>query len=419
MEADDKQMAIERELELYLHIPFCVKKCSYCDFLSMPAENHVRRKYVDKLIEEIARQSESCRDYEVSSVFVGGGTPSLLAGVQVWEIMQALYSHFRIKQDAEITLECNPGTLTGEKLSFYRSVGINRLSLGLQSADNRELQRLGRIHTYENFLESFDLARKKGFDNINVDVMSALPGQKPGDWEYTLRKVLELRPEHISAYSLIVEEGTPFYEQYGEDELRRQQGEEPYDLPTEEAEREMYELTEQLLSHRGYVRYEISNYALPNRACRHNIGYWQLVPYLGLGLGSSSFMENTRFSNTRNLNDYLAGKFISLSEIFNNAKCRSGRMEGTSGREDGGIEIIYLDKRQQMEEFMFLGLRMMEGISRERFRQRFDVTLESVYGFALEKLQRQGLLKQQEGRVSLTEQGIAVSNYVFGEFIEG
>lgn len=411
-------MAAGRELELYIHIPFCVRKCNYCDFLSMPVEEDIRRKYIDKLIEEIRRQSESCRDYEVSSVFVGGGTPSLLAGVQVWEIMEEVRSHFRLKQDAEATLECNPGTLTGEKLSFYKSAGINRLSIGLQSADNKELKKLGRIHTYEDFLESFDLARKKGFDNINVDLMSALPGQTPGDWEYTLKKVLGLRPEHISAYSLIVEEGTSFYEQYGEDELRRQRGEETYGLPSEEAERAMYEMTVAMLESKGYLRYEISNYALPRKACRHNIGYWQLVPYLGLGLGSSSFMENIRFSNTKNLSDYLEGKSCNLAEILGNVESRPEGMEKACSRRDGDIEIIYVDKRQQMEEFMFLGLRMMEGISRDRFQEEFGITLESVYGFVLKKLQKEGLLKQHAGKVFLTEQGIAVSNYVFGEFIE-
>lgn len=401
----------EKNLELYLHIPFCVRKCSYCDFLSMPAEADVRRRYVDRLIEEIEQQGISCREYQVTSVFVGGGTPSLLAGVQMSEIMEAVQKHFKVVKDAEITLECNPGTLTGEKLSFYRSAGINRLSLGLQSADHRELRQLGRIHTYKDFLESFDLARKKGFSNINVDVMSALPGQTPKDWAYTLKKVSELKPEHISAYSLIVEEGTPFYEWYGEDELRRERGETPRELPTEEAEREMYEMTRTILESRGYLRYEISNYALPGRACRHNIGYWTLTPYLGLGLGSSSFLEDVRFSNTRNLDAYLNGEFLSLPEIL-----AGGEGQGES-RLNGDAEVFYLDKRQKMEEFMFLGLRMIEGISRERFQGEFDIEPESIYGDVLQKLQQQGLIKLHENRVSLTEQGIAVSNYVFGEFI--
>lgn len=407
-------MTKQKALELYIHIPFCVKKCNYCDFLSVPAGADVRRSYVDSLLEEIRRQGIFCRNDQVLSVFIGGGTPSLLAGVQILEIMEAVQESFPLKKDAEITLECNPGTLTGEKLSFYRSAGVNRLSLGLQSVDDRQLHRLGRIHTYKDFLESFDLARKKGFSNINVDLMSALPGQTPADWAYTLKKVTELQPEHISAYSLIVEEGTPFYEQYGEDELRRERGEPPLVLPTEEDEREMYDMTREILESRGYFRYEISNYALPGRECRHNIGYWTLTPYLGLGLGSSSFLENVRFSNTKDLDAYLSGEFANLPDILSGAFEPEG--EQTDWKEK--LDVSYLDKRQQMEEFMFLGLRMMEGISRDRFEETFGVTIESVYGHVLQKLWRQGLLRLQENRVSLTEPGIAVSNYVFCEFLE-
>ncbi len=411
-------------LELYLHIPFCVRKCRYCDFLSMAAGEDVRRKYVDRLLEEIKIQSQQCKHYQVSSVFVGGGTPSLLTGVQVWEIMEAVRSHFCLKEEAEITLECNPGTLTAEKLSFYQSAGINRLSLGLQSADNRELQELGRIHTFEDFLESFELARRKGFDNINIDLISSLPGQLPQDWAFTLKKVSGLMPEHISAYSLIVEEGTPFYEMYGEDEQRRQRGEEPRILPSEEAEREMYDMTREILGTRGYRRYEISNYALPHRECRHNIGYWQLVPYLGLGLGSSSFIENVRFSNTRNFSEYLEGGFCRLTEILEYAQKRTKPSCQSTLQWAGelvfreGASAFCLNKRQQMEEFMFLGMRMTEGVSREKFKDKFGIALEGVYGIVLKKLQQQGLIEQREGMVRLTEQGIAVSNYVFSEFID-
>lgn len=384
-----------KELELYLHIPFCIRKCDYCDFLSMPADEDLRRHYVDCLMEEIRQKAELCSEYQVTSVFFGGGTPSILPGVQIWELMEALRECFKICQDAEITVECNPGTLTRQKLIYYQMAGVNRLSIGLQSAKNQELQRLGRIHTFEEFLDSFGQARAMGFTNINVDLMSALPGQTQADWVYTLNKVLAVRPEHISAYSLIVEEGTPFYKQYGEDELRRERGESPLYLPSEETEREMYLVTEELLKNKGYARYEISNYALPGRECRHNIGYWKLIPYLGLGLGSSSFFEEVRFSNTKDLKTYLRGEDFS--------------------QEDSSY--VFLDKRQRMEEFMFLGLRMMEGISRSEFQKMFGVQLEAIYGNVLDKLQQQGLLRQQEGRVSLTEAGISVSNYVLSEFL--
>ena len=365
-----------KELELYLHIPFCVRKCDYCDFLSMPANEELRRHYVDCLMEEIKQKAALCREYQVTSVFFGGGTPSILPGVQIWELMEALRRNFKIYEDAEITVECNPGTLTRQKLIYYKMAGVNRLSIGLQSANNQELQRLGRIHTYEEFLDSFGQARAMGFKNINVDLMSALPGQKQEDWINTLNKVLAVRPEHISAYSLMVEEGTPFYERYGEDERRREQGEPPLYLPSEEMEREMYLSTQELLRNKGYVRYEISNYAFPGRECCHNIGYWKLTPYLGLGLGSSSFLEEVRFSNTKDLKTYLSG------ENFSQEDCA----------------YVFLDKRQRMEEFMFLGLRMMEGISRSVFQQMFGIKLEAVYGNVLEQLQQQGLLKQQEGR---------------------
>ena len=384
-----------KELELYLHIPFCVRKCDYCDFLSMPADEDLRRHYVDCLIEEIRQKAALCSEYRVTSVFFGGGTPSILPGVQIWEPMEALQRNFKICEDAEVTVECNPGTLTRQKLIYYKMAGVNRLSIGLQSANNQELQRLGRIHTYEEFLDSFGQARAMGFKNINVDLMSALPGQKQEDWIDTLNKVLAVRPEHISAYSLMVEEGTPFYDQYGEDERRREQGEPPLYLPSEEMEREMYLITQELLRNKGYVRYEISNYTFPGRECRHNIGYWKLIPYLGLGLGSSSFLEEVRFSNTKNLKTYLSG------ENFSQEDCA----------------YVFLDKRQRMEEFMFLGLRMMEGISRSVFQQMFGIKLEAVYGNVLEQLQQQGLLKQQEGRVALTEAGISVSNYVLSEFL--
>lgn len=384
-----------KELELYLHIPFCVRKCDYCDFLSMPADEDLRRHYVDCLIEEIKQKAALCSEYRVTSVFFGGGTPSILPGVQIWELMEALQRNFKICEDAEVTVECNPGTLTRQKLIYYKMAGVNRLSIGLQSANNQELQRLGRIHTYEEFLDSFGQARAMGFKNINVDLMSALPGQKQEDWIDTLNKVLAVRPEHISAYSLMVEEGTPFYDQYGEDERRREQGEPPLYLPSEEMEREMYLITQELLRNKGYVRYEISNYTFPGRECRHNIGYWKLTPYLGLGLGSSSFLEEVRFSNTKNLKTYLSGENFSQEDCV----------------------YVFLDKRQRMEEFMFLGLRMMEGISRSVFQQMFGIKLEAVYGNVLEQLQQQGLLKQQEGRVALTEAGISVSNYVLSEFL--
>lgn len=401
-----------KNLELYLHIPFCVRKCSYCDFLSMAADENIRRQYVDMLLAELREKGRFCREYRVSTVFFGGGTPSLLAGVQIAELMEEVGNCFCLDSDAEITLECNPGTLDRQKLLFCKNAGINRLSMGLQSADNRELELLGRIHTFEQFLENYALARNMGFENINLDLISGLPMQTVKDWKNTLESVLILRPEHISAYSLIVEEGTPFFERYGEDELRRERGEHPRMLPEEETEREMYELTRSLLEEKGYRRYEISNYARPGRECRHNTGYWQRIPYLGLGLGSASLLEERRFSNPVNLEIYLNGEYTDLSRIL-----AENPGSPPEKQQDLPEEVIVLGKKQQMEEFMFLGLRMTEGISRTRFRQQFGLEPEGVYGEELQNFQRQGLLEQKEGRIFLTEAGIAVSNYVLSGFL--
>ena len=380
-----------KELELYLHIPFCVKKCNYCDFLSAPAEEETRAAYVDALLEEI-RGFEDPEDYEVVTVFFGGGTPSILLGQEIYRIVEALREKFSFRKEAEITLEANPGTVDKEKLSCYKKAGINRLSFGLQSADAEELKKLGRIHTWEKFLESFQLAREAGFSNINVDLMSALPGQTKESWEKTLRQVLALQPEHISAYSLIIEEGTPFYQLYEKDVERRDAGEEPELLPSEEEERAMYEATGRILKEQGYLHYEISNYAKPGRECRHNLGYWQRRDYLGFGLGASTLLNPVRYKNTEDLEAYLGGDF-SKKEFF------------------------VLTKDNQIEETMFLGLRVLEGVSKEKFREQFSCELRVVYRKELEKLEQEGLLEEEGDFVRLTSRGIDLSNPVLAEFL--
>ena len=382
----------DKSLELYVHIPFCVRKCEYCDFLSAPAGADTQQEYVRNLLLEIEQKGVHCTDYEVTTIFFGGGTPSILKAGWIADILNAIHRNFKVRKDAEITIECNPGTLTFEKLSIYKSAGINRISVGLQSASDAELRELGRIHTYEDFLKSYDLIRKKGFSNINIDLMAALPGQTLKSYEQTLRRVLALKPEHISAYSLIIEEGTPFYEKYEADELLREKGEKPQMLPSEETERLMYERTKELLLAHGYERYEISNYARRGYACRHNIGYWRRENYLGFGLGSASLLENERFHNTTDLTDYLGGDYLAY-------------------------EQEKLDKKSQMEEFMFLGLRMTDGISTECFRQTFGLTVELVYGPVLEQQIADQLLRKEDGRIFLTERGLDVSNYVMAQFL--
>ena len=382
----------DKSLELYVHIPFCVRKCEYCDFLSAPAGADTQQEYVRNLLLEIEQKGVRCTDYEVTTIFFGGGTPSILKAGWIADILDAIHRNFKVRKDAEITIECNPGTLTFEKLSIYKSAGINRISVGLQSASDAELRELGRVHTYEDFLKSYDLIRKKGFSNVNIDLMAALPGQTLKSYEQTLRRVLALKPEHISAYSLIIEEGTPFYEKYEADELLREKGEKPQILPSEETERLMYERTKELLLAHGYERYEISNYARKGYACRHNVGYWRRENYLGFGLGSASLLENERFHNTTDLTDYLGGDYLAY-------------------------EQEKLDKKSQMEEFMFLGLRMTDGISTECFRQTFGLTVELVYGPVLEQQIADQLLRKEDGRIFLIERGLDVSNYVMAQFL--
>lgn len=381
----------QRELELYVHIPFCVRKCAYCDFLSAPAGLPVQEAYVKALKKEI-ENFPYIEEYRVSTVFFGGGTPSILPADMICGLLGMIQDKFSFNTDAEISIECNPGTADGEKLASYREAGINRLSIGLQSADDKELALLGRIHTWEDFRRTYELAEKAGFSNINVDLMSALPGQTSASWERTLRRVLDMRPQHISAYSLIVEEGTPFYETYHEDVKRRDRGDTPEFLPSEEEERRMYHLTEQLLSEAGLHRYEISNYALTGYECRHNKGYWQGTDYVGFGLGASSLLHHSRYRNPAGMAEYLAGDF--------------------SGRE---CEVLTLE--DQMEEFMFLGLRLMEGVREQEFSERFGIRIEEVYGEVLRRQEELELLKRNGARIYLTPRGIDLSNTVMAEFL--
>ena len=355
----------------------------------------------------------------MSSIFFGGGTPTILEGYQLAAILETVKEHFNITTDAEITVECNPGTLTAGKAEKLVQAGFNRLSMGLQSADDRELQLLGRIHNFAQFLESYDLARKAGFQNINVDLMSALPGQTLKSWQDTLQKVTALRPEHISAYSLIIEEGTPFYERFAEDERIREEGGHPQLLPEEEVERQMYELTETFLHTKGYERYEISNYAKPGYECRHNCGYWIRKDYLGLGLGASSLVEHQRFQNTSDLKTYLEQEYSPQCEGQDERIAETIQLQEETGLTQTGhhIHIETLDKKSEMEEFMFLGLRLMAGISRQQFEEKFQVTLNSVYGEVLRKLKGEQLIEEVAGYVRLTEHGIDVSNYVLAEFL--
>ena len=369
-------------LELYVHIPFCVRKCQYCDFLSGPSDEETKDRYIEALLKEI-RAAEHTEVSEIVSVFIGGGTPSALKAEAIASIMRTLQEQFFFCEDAEVTIEANPGTVDLEKLTIYRNVGINRLSLGLQSTDAEELKLLGRIHSYEEFLKSYEWAREAGFSNINIDLMFAIPGQTGEAWRQHLYQVAELNPEHISAYSLIIEEGTPFAEQN-------------LDLPDEDTEYQMYEDTAEILERYGYRQYEISNYAKQGYMCRHNAGYWQRREYLGFGLGASSLYRGMRFSNTRRMQEY-------LKESRNPDQIRK--------------DVTVLSRNERIEEFMFLGLRMTEGISEKKFEENFDVRLMDVYGDILQKYEETGFVEHIETKWRLTRKGIHVSNHILADFL--
>ena len=369
-------------MELYIHIPFCIRKCDYCDFLSGPSDPGKRAAYVQALLKEIQAVKEG-RGRSVSSIFIGGGTPSVLDERLLGDILREIRNRFKMEEDAEITIEVNPGTANIGKLQAYREMGINRLSIGLQSPEDRELKILGRIHNYGQFLETYQEARTVGFDNINIDLMSAIPDQTYEGWVKNLRTVAELEPEHISAYSLIVEEGTPFAAR-------------KLNLPDEDTEYNMYEATAQILKKYGFEQYEISNYARKGRECRHNVGYWTRQDYLGFGLGASSLYGKERFANTADMKKY-------LENSKNPEKIRE--KEPSLTRED------------EMAEFMFLGLRMTKGISKADFQRCFGCTIESVYGEVLEKYESMEMLLEKDGRIFLSREGIHVSNSIMAEFL--
>lgn len=414
-ETKEKQI-ISRELSLYLHVPFCVRKCDYCDFLSGPANEETIRSYFQALQKEIRSYEGRIKEYQVSTIFIGGGTPSSVDALYISDLLTTIKDVFPIGEGIpEITIEINPGTIDREKLLIYQRAGINRLSFGLQSTEEKYLKLLGRIHSYDQFVKNYALARELGFHNINIDLMSALPGQSLQDWEHTLKKVISLKPEHISAYSLIIEEGTPFYDRYYEGK------EFAYLLPEEDTDRRMYQRTKEILAEHGYLRYEISNYAKPDYECKHNLTYWIGKDYLGLGLGASSLIKNLRFRNTDSRSEYiqLCSSNGAQEECSIDTRCDILGTEEGILREVYNIrrETIQLTKAQQMEEFMFLGLRVLTGVSKNKFGRRFGISIEEVYQPVLDKLVKQQLIENYGDTIRLTEYGIDVSNMVLAEFL--
>lgn len=372
---------------LYLHIPFCKQKCLYCDFPSFVGKEVQMEAYTKALIEEIRQRGKELRGREVRSVFFGGGTPTALPIPLLEQLMEAVFANWEVRADAEITTEANPGTLDGRMAAALKQMGFNRLSMGVQAWQNRLLRELGRIHSREVFLENYQAVREAGFTNVNVDLMFALPQQSMADWQETVRQIVALEPEHISAYSLILEEGTPFYERYEKGLLQPAE---------EELDREMYHWAVDYFAEQGYGQYEISNFAKEGKQSLHNRIYWQAEEYLGMGLGAHSFLDGERFHTPYVLEDYIAakGQLSLLKE-----------------------ETERITEQDAWAEFMFLGLRLTEGVTFQRFRERFGRDMEEIYGEQLQELVREELLERDAAGIRLTRRGIDVSNVVFEKFL--
>lgn len=364
---------------LYVHIPFCVKKCKYCDFNSFCGSENDKKLYIDALFSEMDKYSgEKC-----DTVFIGGGTPTALSADDMQSLLDKINRTFVLAYNTEFTVEANPKTVDEIKLQTMLKYGVNRISLGVQSFNDAELGAIGRIHSAADAAESFCLARRMGFENISVDLMLAIPNQTPDSLSENIRIAAELSPEHISCYSLILEDGTPLYEEYNRGLIN---------LPDEDMQREMYDLAVNELEKYGYRRYEISNFSKPGMESRHNIKYWQCREYIGVGLSAHSYINGVRFSNTDSFSSYIIGDFQ-------------------------GVENDVLSKNDKMSEFMFMGLRMTEGISMHEFSRRFGTDIYEIFGKPLLKFIKMGMLIEKNGRIFLSDNAVEVSNQIMCEFI--
>jgi oxygen-independent coproporphyrinogen-3 oxidase len=379
-------------LSLYIHYPFCLRKCLYCAFNSISDAPCTGDDFLAGLLSELKMRSGMPeKGSSATTLYLGGGTPSLLEPCQVERIIDAAAKYYALSPEAEITLECNPGTVTAEKLAAFRAAGVNRLSLGVQSFDDDFLERLGRAHTAGQALAAFRAAREAGFDNIGIDLIHSLPGQSLAQWQSELLHACKLSPEHLSLYGLTVEEGTPFA-------LLAETGK--LLLPDEEESACMYEKSAEILGASGYEQYEIANFARPGFRSRHNSGYWQRRPFLGFGAGAHSYLRlpgnGVRFSNTERVEDYL--QLLSRDCL------------PTSESRD-------LSRDEAMAESLFLGLRLTEGVSLERFREEFSVSFHDAFGAACADLFAAGLLEIRDGFLRLTEKARILSNQVFVRFL--
>ena len=416
-------MKNKNELGIYIHIPFCVHKCIYCDFLSSPADEETKKRYVNAIIKEIYLTKEG-RDSKahthkllmdnndgigqgsigkkdiVTSIFIGGGTPSVIDALDIKAIIEAVRDNYNVSEAAEITIECNPGTLDMTKIEIYREAGINRISFGLQSTSNSELKLLGRIHTYEQFVENYKLARKAGFDNINIDLMSALPGQTIESYRSVLKKAISLETEHISVYSLIIEEGTRL-----SDNIDRFPP-----IPSEEDDRYMYHMTKDILAVAGYGQYEISNYAQKGYECRHNIKYWERCNYIGFGIGAASLYGEKRYTNISDIRQY-------MDILLGDGDDVSQNIDGEQRIEAIRTDVEELSREDEMSEYMFLGLRKTAGIDIADFKDKFGCDISKIYDKPIKDNIASGLLVHKGNRLYLSQRGIDISNTVMSDFI--
>jgi len=377
------------KLGLYLHFPFCVSKCPYCDFNSYPLkeENQIT-SYISAIYKEITAYSQKLKKVNIKAIYFGGGTPTILSGVQIYNILEFCKDKFTIDKNAEITIEANPGTLDGEKIKLLIESGINRLSLGAQSFNNLILKKLGRIHNTQDIIDSYFLARKKGFNNINIDIMFALPDQTTEDLQNTLKKAVSLKPDHVSLYNLTIKPGTEYYKEYKRGKLK---------LPTEDEEFDMYNWAINYLEESGFEHYEIANFARPHKRSKHNLIYWQNKPYLGIGAGAYSFIRGYRYMNYENPERY-------IKEIM------SGKLPIDNGEK--------LSLRKRMIETIILSLRTKDGVSYKKFITRFKVGINNIFHKQIKKLVNLGLLQRDDNRIKLTKKGIFLANTVFREFVD-
>lgn len=374
-----------------MHIPFCERKCDYCDFVSFVTDDATKERYFDALLAQIDEVKEFTGKVPVDSLFFGGGTPSAVDSKLIEKVVDKVFSSFDVDKNVEITIEANPNSASLQKLKDYKAMGINRVSFGVQSFDDTELKYLYRLHNSRDAVEAFENARKAGFDNINLDLMSAIPGQGKEAFIKNLKKAVELGPEHISAYSLIIEEGTNYYKRFEEGDTSVERLKALPNLPDEDTDRYIYEETRSFLEKYGYRRYEISNYSKEGYECKHNIGYWQRIPYLGFGISAASLWQEKRWTMHSDLKRFINRDFSHDTETLSDTDI--------------------------MEEFMFLGLRLISGISREEFRQKFNKDIEEVYGDILNRLIDEKLLTEDGDRVFLSYKGLDLANYVMAQFM--